>query len=148
MKYLVVFCAIFVLGFVATRSVMAGKSQSPPRGAIWFGTSYRTSSVGDFLIVGKKTSFRPPGRIAWIARFSGKAGQHRLRFSLWKISDGKRTEVWHGPQHVSNLKTNEIANRMSLKDIVELGAKPGWSYTIRYSRGVTVLASGGFRLFK
>jgi RNA polymerase subunit RPABC4/transcription elongation factor Spt4 len=145
--WLVIVAAIAATSLTVATSA-AGRDSWPPRGAIWFGTNWTASSGGDLLVVGKRTLFHETGHIAWVAHFKSPADVHRLMFSLWVTKGGKLTELWHGKVRIHNPKSSEYANRIPVKDILDLGAKVGGAYTIEYRQASGVLATGSFRLVK
>jgi hypothetical protein len=152
-RYVMPWLCLAVVAIVAATSFTAatsaaGRESWPPRGAIWFGSGWTTSSVGDLLVVGKKNAFHVSGHIAWVAHFKSPAGARSLRFSLWVTKDGKISELWHGKVRIHNPKSNEYANRIPVKYFLDLGAKAGGPYMIEYGRASSVLALGSFRLMK
>jgi hypothetical protein len=143
-------CISLILGAVvlSAPAASAAHGSSPPRGTIWFGKTWTTNSVGDFVVVGRRQSFHDSGRIAWVAHFQSHAGKRTLTFTLWSSESGTLHEIWHGEVHIGNPKINEYANKVKVSDFTALGAKTGKAYSVEYARGSTVLASGRFRLVK
>ncbi len=118
----------------------------PPRGAVWFGMSYKESR-GDLTIQGRTSTFGPRGSIAWVAHFSAPAGSDRLALTIWRSRNGHLVEIYKPIRvRVRNGAITELGKRTRVANLITLGARRSGWYRLKYSRGARGLASGSFYL--